>query len=178
MRITFAQIHRKIIKERSSTIFPAPCRQAVYAESVALAYEENERVLGKKFTPLTVGIMLKMREMDKFLQENPQYKNVITESHPEVCFAMLNNKTVMSKKSEIDGMEERVNILKEYLPELQLNKIALAAKNYKCNVDDIIDAICLAVTGNLVAQCKYKIIPEDPMEDETGLLMQMVVPSI
>lgn len=40
---------RQIIRERTSTIFPAPCRQAIYAETVSQAYEENERVLGKYF---------------------------------------------------------------------------------------------------------------------------------
>lgn len=167
---------RKIIKERTSTIFPAPCRQAVYANSVAEAYEQNEKVLGKKFTPLTVGIMPKMKELDSFFQENPKYKNIIKESHPEVCFARLNGKTVLSKKSEIDGMEDRINILSNYIPDLTLNKIAVHAKSLICNVDDIVDAICLAVTANIVNQGNLEIIPENPMSDETGLLMQMVIP--
>jgi 8-oxo-dGTP diphosphatase len=167
---------RSIIKERTSTIFPAPCRQAVYAPTVAEAYVENERVLGKKFTPLTVGILPKMREIDAFLQKHPKFKNVIKESHPEVCFAKLNRKTVLSKKSEIDGMEERIQILSSYIEDLKLNQIAVAAKEYRCNVDDVIDAICLAVTANIVHQGEFMLLPEVPMEDETGILMQMVIP--
>lgn len=167
---------RKIIKERASTIFPAPSRQAVYAKTVAEAYTENERALGKKFTPLTVGIIPKIREIDSFFQNNPQYKNIIKESHPEVCFARLNGRTLLSKKSDIDGMEERINLLSQYIPELSLNKLSALAKRMKCNVDDIVDSICLAVTANLVAQDSYEIIPEDPMMDETGILMQMIIP--
>jgi 8-oxo-dGTP diphosphatase len=169
---------RKIIKERTSTIFPAPCRQAVYAKTVSEAYDQNERVLGKKFTPLTVGIIPKMRELDSFFQENSEYKNVIKESHPEVCFARLNGRTVLSKKSEVDGMEERIRILSYYIPDLTLNKVAVHAKNLKCNIDDIVDAVCLAVTANIVNQGDFEIIPENPMRDETGLLMQMVIPKI
>jgi len=172
---TFA---RRIIKERGSTIFPAPCRQAVYAENISLAYEENERVLGKKFTPLTVGIMPKMREIDMFLQENSHYKNVIKESHPEVCFAMLYGKTLISKKSNSDGIEERIIILRRYLPDICLERITYEAKQYKCKVDDIIDAICLAVTANMIVQNKYQIIPDKPMKDESGLIMQMVIPKV
>lgn len=167
---------RKMIKERSSTIFPAPCRQSVYAEDVAKAYDENVRVLGKKFTPLTVGIIPKMREVDNFLQDNKQYKNIIKESHPEVCFARLNGKTVLSKKSELEGILERIRILSKYSNDINFHKIELAAKNYKCNIDDIIDAICLAVSANFVHQGEYMVIPESPMMDETGLIMQMVVP--
>ena len=166
---------RQIIKERTSTIFPVPCRQAVYAESVAEAYEENVRVLGKKFTPLTVGIMPKMRELDTFLQEHEEYKNVILESHPEVCFARLNGKTVLSKKSEYEGLTERVQILQKYLTQLNVNDLIQMAKQYRCNVDDIVDAICLAVTANLAKQGLCEVIPEEPMVDDTGLKMQMVI---
>lgn len=167
---------RKIIKERSSTVFPSPCRQAVYAKTVADAYQENERVLGKKFTPLTVGIIPKIREVDIFLQNNPPLKNKIKESHPEVCFARLNGSTVLSKKSEMDGMEERIRLLKQYIPELNLHKVSALAKSMKCSIDDIVDAIGLAVTANLVSQGCFEVIPENPMSDETGLLMQMIIP--
>lgn len=169
---------RKIIKERASTIFPAPCRQAVYAKSKAEAYEQNERVLGKKFTPLTYGIMNKMREVDSFLQENSKFINVIKESHPEVCFARLNGKTVLTKKTEIDGMEERIKLLSNYIPDLTLNTIAGHASALRCKIDDIVDAICLAVTSNIVNQGDFEVIPENPMVDETGLLMQMVLPRV
>lgn len=168
---------RKIIKERSSTIFPVPCRQAVYAENIAKAYEENERILGKKFTPLTMGIMPKIREIDCFLQENIQYKNMIKESHPEVCFARLNGSTMISKKTKIDGIEERIRILSNYIPTIHQNEILLDTKRFHCNVDDIIDAICLAVTANLVVQGQYEVIPPEPMKDDTGIFMQLVIPA-
>lgn len=169
---------RKIIKERASTIFPAPCRQAVYATTVADAYTENEKVLGKKFTPLTVGIMPKMLEVDMYLRENHHLKNRIRESHPEVCFARLQGNTVCSKKSEIDGMEERIQILSRYIKIQSLKELSETARALKCNVDDIIDAICLAIVGNLITQGKYEVIPNEPMTDDMGLFMQMVIPLI
>lgn len=170
---TFA---RKIIKERASTVFPAPSRQAVFAETIDKAYEENIKALGKKFTPLTYGVFTKIRQIDTFLQENPQYKNVMKESHPEVCFALLNGKTVLTKKTDIEGIEERIGILNQYLPDLNLGQIVVMEKNYKCTVDDILDAICLAVAANLSVKDGFELIPYNPMEDETGLKMQMVVP--
>ena len=169
---------RQIIRERASTIFPAPCRQAVYATTVSDAYKENERMLGKKFTPLTVGILPKMRELDSFLQNNPNYKNVIKESHPEVCFSRLNGSTLLSRKSEKEGIEERIHLLSGYIPELSLEKMFTLAKSMKCNPDDIIDAVCLAVSANIVAQGGFEIIPDNPMRDDTELFMQMVIPCI
>ncbi|BBF41765.1 conserved protein [Lachnospiraceae bacterium KM106-2] len=170
------QAARRLIKERSSTIFPVPCRQAVYAKTTAEAYDENVRVLGKKFTPLTLGIMPKMRELDTFLQENPAYRNVLKESHPEVCFSRLNGKTVVTKKSELEGIKERISILKRYINMPTLSKIQALAKEYRCHVDDIIDAICLAVAAYQVHEGHGEVIPKEPMEDDTGLLMRMVIP--
>ncbi|HEX3076410.1 MAG TPA: DUF429 domain-containing protein, partial [Lachnospiraceae bacterium] len=59
---------------------------------------------------------------------------------------------------------------------IELEKVAIAAKQYKCNVDDIIDAICLAVTAQMVLIGRYQVIPDNPMEDDTGIIMQMVIP--
>lgn len=168
---------RNIIKERASTIFPAPCRQAVYAKDTENAYLENQRVMGRKFTPLTVGIIPKIREVDDFLQKNPEYKNRIKESHPEVCFAAFNSKTVMSRKKDAEGITERIHLLQLYLPLINREQLMDYAKKLKCSMDDIFDAICLSVTANLAGQNKYEIIPLNPMEDDTGLRMQMVIPN-
>lgn len=83
---------------------------------------------------------------------------------------------MLSKKSEIDGIEERFKLLARYIPELSLTKLSILAKTMKCSIDDILDAICLSVTSNIAAQGYYEVIPEIPMNDETGLLMQMVIP--
>lgn len=167
---------RHMIRERASTIFPAPCRQAVYAESVAKQYDENERVLGKKFTPLTVGIIPKIREVDEYLKGHPRYRNFLMESHPEVCFAVLNGKTLLSKKNTSDGLRERICLLREYLPELSYDVILSLAKQLRCMADDIVDAVCLAVVGIFVTENQYDTVPSDPMPDETGLLMRIVFP--
>ena len=49
-------------------------------------------------------------------------------------------------------------------------------KRLKCQADDIVDAVCLAVTANLDGQAKTETIPAEPMQDETGLYMKMTVP--
>ena len=122
--------------------------------------------------------MTKMRELDIFLNANSQYKNVIKESHPEVCFARLNATVVMSKKVNFDGMNERVHILKRYIPDLEIDYILTKARELKCKADDIVDAICLAVTANLNCQGKGDSIPAEPMCDENGLMMRMVIPAV
>ena len=167
---------RKIIAARSSTIFAVPSRQAVYAESEEEQVQKNREALGKGLAKQTMAIIPKMREVDAFLNRVSTYKNVIKESHPEVCFARLNGSVVMSKKSDTLGMRERVHILNRFLPKLTQNYVLQLAKMYKCNADDIIDAICLAITGNLNLQGKGEAIPKNPMTDEMGMVMQMIIP--
>ena len=167
---------RKLIPGRTSTIFAVPSRQAVYANSELEQIRENKKALGKGLAKQTMAIIPKMREIDVFLNKNQEYKNVIKESHPEVCFSRLNGEVVMSKKSERDGMIERIQILNKFLPWLTSSYVLQMSKLHRCNVDDIVDAICLAVTGNLYAQGKGECIPESPMEDECGLMMRMIIP--
>ena len=46
----------------------------------------------------------------------------------------------------------------------------------QCNADDIVDSVCLAIVANLLMQGKTESIPPEPMTDDTGLLMQMIIP--
>ena len=50
------------------------------------------------------------------------------------------------------------------------------AKELGCGQDDLIDAICLAVTSALHAHGQSEILQEQPEPDEKGLLMQLTVP--
>lgn len=168
---------RKIISKRASTIFPAPCRQAIYADTVAEKYDLNQKILGKKFTPLTLGIMPKMREVDEFLEKYPNYKNVLKESHPEVCFSRLLGETIMTKKNSVEGIEERIKILSRFVP-IDREYLLAKEKEFKCSMDDLLDAICLAVAGVLVQDGKCERVPEEPMRDARGLLMQMIIPRL
>lgn len=169
---------RHELKGRASTIFPAPCRQAVYGETKEERIAANVEVLGKKFTSQTDAIIPKIREVDEFLQHNTKYKNVIEESHPEVCFSRLKGEVLMSSKHTDEGIHERAEVLQKYINGASYEEIKTISSKLKCNMDDITDSICLAIVANLEKAERTETIPENPMIDETGLLMQMVVPKI
>lgn len=117
-----------------------------------------------------------MREVDEFLQENPRFKNEIRESHPEVCFARLNGSVLMTSKHDPEGIRERISVIRNYLPEVTEEWIRSACRKMKCSADDVTDSICLAITAELTKQGKTESIPSEPMADDTGLLMQMIIP--
>jgi 8-oxo-dGTP diphosphatase len=114
---------RKILGKRGVTVFSVPCRQVVELgdskESVIQNRDYlkklNQEKLDVSLSQQTLAIIPKMTELDRFLQENPEYKNRICESHPEVCFARLAGHTVMTKKSTLEGIEERIDVLSRYI---------------------------------------------------------------
>ena len=107
---------RKLLGKRASTIFSIPCRKAVYADDEASQKEANIKAFGKSLAKQTLMIIPKIRELDEFLNAHPEYKNRILGSHPELDFGRLNGKILMSHKKKPEGVAEREQILKHWLP--------------------------------------------------------------
>lgn len=167
---------RRELGVKGSSVFPIPSREAVYSNGEEAQKRANLRTLGKSLAKQSIAIIPKIREVDEFLNSYPEYKNRILESHPEVDFSRLNGSVLMSRKKEEPGPSERISVLSEFLGKEELSGIYGKAKEMKCNQDDLIDAICLAVTGALYTHGQCETIPEKPQADEKGLFMQLTVP--
>ena len=168
------------LKSKASSVFPVPCRQAVYETTEEKQKEANKCALGKSLAKQSIAIIPKIREVDKFLSTHPEYKNVILESHPELAFSRLSGQVLLSRKREFLGFSERSYILSEYLGESNdlLKKLSSKVKELGCAMDDVADASCMAVTAAMKAHDMCETIPAKPEKDNTGLLMQMTVPKI
>lgn len=168
---------RKILKGKSSSIFPVPFRSVARANTVAEAWNIS-KALNAGANYMTMGIRDAVNEIDIFLQENETWKNVLYESHPEVCFALLNGgNPVMEKKSEEQGIEKRLEILEKYgIDRVDVTQHPLFTK-YR---DDVVDAVCLALVGKFAVEGNSATIPiEDEIKaDATGLKMQMIIPKL
>ena len=174
---------RKELGKHGSTVFPIPCRQAIMVDpndpqAVVKMRELNRSVLEKSLSAQTINIIPKIRELDEFLDEHREYKNVLCESHPELCFTRLNGRALMMKKKTVEGLEERRRILEKYLKNGMMDGIQVRVKELNCMPDDIMDAVCLAVSAALKAHGMYETIPEEPETDTRGLVMQMIVPKV
>lgn len=170
---------KKELGRKGSSIFLVPCRQAVYAEDKVRAKESNIQVLGKSLSEQTLGIVKGIRQVDEFLLTNPAWKNRLLESHPEFCFVKLNGgQPVLEHKASLEGQEIRMEILRRYYPQADgvLDKYRAYFPRRK-KLDDVIDALCLAIMGKMSAENGIKTIPEQPMKDSRGLFMQIVYAS-
>ena len=103
---------------------------------------------------------------------------MLCESHPELCFARLNGEVLQSRKSDFIGIRQREQILSQLIKDEMIHNTYELAKELQCKQDDILDAVCLAVTAALKAHGLTEIIPAEPKTDARGLLMQMVVPKL
>ncbi len=110
------------------------------------------------------------------MSAHPEYRNKIDESHPELTFARLKGSVLLTKKKDPVGIDERIRIIKRYLPGIKIPDLYVKAKEYRCNVDDLADAIGLAVAARLKTLGMCDTIPEQPPKDANGLYMRLTVP--
>lgn len=156
---------------RKSTIFPVPCRQAVYIEAYAQASEENKRILGKKLPCQSHGFSKMIRQVDEFLSADPHWQNRLAESHPEVAFQILNGgKGLQYSKHTQAGIAERIAILRS----LDFDPVPLFGGFRPNQYADILDAFCLALSAKLGYENGFRTIPANPVRDSRSLKMQMV----
>ena len=112
-----------------------------------------------------------VRQVDEFLLEEKYWQNRLVESHPEVAFQRLNggNGLHHSKHTEA-GIQERIAILQH----CDVNPVPLFTEFTPKQYEDVLDALCLAVSAKLGCENGFQTIPENPLCDSRGLKMQMV----
>ena len=160
---------------RAASVFSVPARPAVYANNYHHACRINYRLLGKKLSKQTWNISDKIRQVDKLLQNNISLRKKLRECHPEVCFWALNNKNAMRfNKKRKAGREERMHVLARYFP-IAHQLLEFAAGNYsrkQVAVDDIVDALALAVTA-MLGNNKLSSFPNARRLDNSGIRMEI-----
>ena len=166
---------RNRLKEKSSSVFNTPCRQAVYCLDKQDAKALNIQFLNKSLSEQSLCFSPKIREVDQFLFDNPQFIGRLRESHPEYGFAVLNQgKALISKKSESIGLNERKVLLSQHLVHAEDAMNEITAKYPKALIDDFVDAMVLAVIGSIGIKNGFETIPEQPKKDNRGLPMEIV----
>lgn len=134
---------RFLTSKRGSSVFPVPCREAVYQTDYIAACNANVEQLSKKFSKQTWGIVPKIRELDDLMNAHANLS--IRESHPEVVFAALKGEPLAFSKRTQEGKEERLLVIQQLAPQW-CDVLSLAIANTKRKdvaIDDIYDAFVL-----------------------------------
>ena len=159
---------------RSSSVFNAPLRPALYARDYPAANALNRKLSGKGLSKQSYNIGAKIREVDELMLANPRARGLIREAHPEVCFWALNNgQAVLASKKTDDGFETRMQLLEPHLSQartcvedsLQAHPRSAVAR------DDIVDAMAVALTA--YNSININTLPTSPDVDTKGLPMEI-----
>ena len=167
---------RKLLgPKRGSSVFPVPCRDAVYA-SAEEASEINKRKTGRRLSQQVLAIIPKIKQVDQLLTSNKTARKRIKEIHPEICFwAFTDGRPMIHSKKRGKGFSERMEVLLSIYPHTREIVDYTLQKYLRREVakDDILDALVAAVTASKEGQ-GLSTIPENPGKDSKGLAMEMV----
>ena len=158
---------------RASSVFPAPCRQALAASSYEKASQINERKLGRKLSKQSYALIPKIRELDDLLASSELARASIRETHPEVCFwGLLGGPMEYSKRTR-DGFVDRMRLLKLIEPaaEEMIAAAFLVHGGFDAGRDDIVDAFIAAICAR--ASDNLQTLPAEPKPDKRGLPMEI-----
>jgi len=170
---------RKLLSPtRTSSVFPTPIRDLLavweYAEANALSKELTSRGLSKQ----TWNLMHKIRGLDLLLQSDKTARLKLRESHPELCFTILNEGVPMKYNKKMQaGYEQRLQLLTELCPEADriVNQTLTRYQRKAVVRDDIVDALVLAISALWVSKegKELGMVPLNKQWDATGLPMQI-----
>lgn len=178
---TCDDLARAAIGGRYRSVFTAPARESArlaagneadYAE----INEKNRELTGKGLTQQAAGIADGIVEVEELLLSSGD-RDVLVEGHPEVCFRAFNGKPLKHGKKTAPGVHERLSAVTnadEYGRDdwRHLAEI-LGAKERAVQIDDLLDAIVLALTAFADGD-EDRRLPPSPPSDAVGLPMQMV----
>lgn len=177
------QAARRQLGPRASSVFPAPPRLALEEASYADINSESKRRFGRGVSKQAFYLLPKIRELESILSHPNVRASSWYETHPELCFAALNNGAPMphNKKSE-PGRLERLAILERALGESVVTAVydsfAAEVPRARCQLDDIVDALVCGVVSSL-NDAERRFVPDEPTEcDARGVSMRICYPAM
>lgn len=155
---------RRVLERRKSSVFTPPARPSLSESNYKNALKINRNVVGKGISIQSFNIASKIKELDEFLKNGHHER--LFEAHPEICFHFLNHsKTPLHSKKTKQGIEERISILKLYQAKIEgyFKHFNKQIQRQFASPDDIVDALCLALTAFL-ANGELKFISQGQID--------------
>ncbi|HEX3795264.1 MAG TPA: DUF429 domain-containing protein [Acidimicrobiales bacterium] len=158
---------RKLIGDRRSSVFPAPVRGVLDAQSYEVACEKSRSISGKAISKQAFAILPKIREVDQLL--TPERQQSFVEVHPEVSFTILVGRPMSHHKRRPNGRAERLAALRTVFDDVD----HYAGQRFPgTQPDDVLDAFVAAWSARRWATRTHRQLGGDL--DGRGLRMEMI----
>ncbi|HKI02380.1 MAG TPA: DUF429 domain-containing protein [Thermoanaerobaculia bacterium] len=165
---------RRLLGPRASSVFPAPARSALTAESYEAACEASEADCGKRLSKQSYAILPKIRDVDEVLRRHPHLSEQVLEVHPEVCFYFWAGRQPMRHpKLSGFGFAERFELVRTVFGR-SAEEIREAVPRADAGDDDILDALAALWTAQRIHAGIAVCLPAVGERDACGLPMQML----
>lgn len=143
---------RKLLGRKSASVFSPPAEEALVGKNYREACQLNQEVNGKKISLQTWYLFPKIKDLRLFLNEYPDWKCVVMESHLELVFQRFNDlKPLSFSKKTVAGIDERLAILERIEPSAKTfyQETYQATERKQVAPDDLLDAMALAIRAKL-----------------------------
>ena len=133
---------RYLGKNFQSSIFIPPLKKVLKCNIYKEANSLSKEIAGKGLSKQSWHLKNKISEV----QDLCKFSNNIYEGHPECSFKMLKNRPLNAKKKTVEGIFERLNLLRKV--GLDPLSTSLNLKNSSSiKIDDVLDSMVLFITA-------------------------------
>ncbi len=153
---------RRFLHARRSSVFLTPVREALAAETYALATQAAIARTGSGISRQAYALRNKILDVERWL---PSSASPVYEVHPEVSFAVLLGAPARASKKTWAGMVERREALEA--AGISLDGIDGVAAVHAA-VDDMLDAAVAAWTAGRIASGRARSFPDPPQLGSSG----------
>lgn len=137
----------------ASRVFNAPPTCVLDADDYEEAKERSRRMAGCGLTAQSFALLPKIREVNAIASDGRVY-----ETHPEICFAKMNQDEPLPPKKTWDGLMQRKALLAEaglVIPK----RVGIACAH---RTDDVVDAVACAWAAIRIGCGAAQSIPSEP----------------
>jgi predicted RNase H-like nuclease len=173
-RVCDQEARRLLGRPRSSSVFPAPIRPALYAQSRVEADRITRGVDGRGVGAQAWNIYSRIRAIDDLLQKSQRLRDRVYESHLEVCFRALNGGQPMTcSKHTPEGLEERLRLIHRHFGAGSFHRVRRSHPKTRVSDDDILDAFVVCWTARRIILGEATMLPKRPPSGTHGLPMRI-----
>jgi predicted RNase H-like nuclease len=165
---------RQVLGDRAEAVFSPPVREATRKRRHTAAARVERRTTGRELSEAAFAASRPIAALDELLQELPEARSAVVESHPEVCFRTFAGEPMDFDRDVAAGYAERLRTLATLDADAPatVQAVAEATDGADCTVADVLDAVALAYTA-APADVPLRTLPADPPTDDTGLPMRL-----
>ncbi|MFC7176701.1 DUF429 domain-containing protein [Halosegnis marinus] len=168
------RLARAVLGDRAGAVTTPPVREATRKRR----YPAAERVMRRKadadLSKAAFAASAAIAAVDDLLREVPETREVVGESHPELCFRAFAGEPLAEDRRTAGGYAERMRTLAEFDRDAPptVQSAAEDAAGTDARVEDVLDALALGYTAR-PGPGDLRTLPADPDTDATGLPMRL-----